>query len=123
MYKPTPVEMYNYDDYKEYLSNIIRNIEEDNKKDKAKIDELLDDYKNKPESVFNVSDDGIHSRMVVHRNTDYFIDAVGLSYRVFLRKHQYEDLKRELAYLNTDEGKNAYEMKMGRYSNTVLLWG
>ena len=121
MYRPTPIEMYNYDEYKEYIKNMINEIEEDNKKDKELIRKNLELYKDDPESVSYVSDDGINCRRVENKNIDYLVDIVGISYRVFLRKKQYKDLLDELDFLNTDEGKEAYINKMGRYSNIELL--
>ena len=122
MYRPTPIEMYNYDEYKEYIKNMIHEIEEDNKKDKEEIERYLDDYRENV-GVASVSDDGYNwRRKIVSRNTDSFIEAVGLSYKVYLRKKQYKDLLDELDFLNTDEGKEAYINKKDRYSNIELLW-
>ena len=121
MYRPTPIEMYNYDEYKEYIKNMICEIEEDNKKDKEEIRKNLELYKTDPESVSYVSIDGVNCRRVEKKNIDYLVDIVGLSYRVFLRKKQYKDLLDELEYLNTDKGKSDYINKKGKYSNTVIL--
>lgn len=113
--------MYNYDEYKEYIKNMINEIEEDNKKDKEEIEKYLDDYRENVE-VASVSDDGYHwKRKIVSRNTDSFIEAVGISYKVFLRKKRYKELIEELDFLNTDEGKEAYINKKDRYSNIELL--
>ena len=122
MYKPKYSEMYNYNDYKEYLKTIIKNIKKDNEKDKKEITKNLELYKNNPVNVFSVSNDGVHSKMVIEKNPDYFIEAVGLSHKVYLRNIQYKELLDELEYLETDKGKNDYINKKGRYSNTVLLW-
>lgn len=121
MYKPKYSEMYNYNDYKEYLKTIIKNIKKDNEKDKKEITKNLELYKNNPVNVFSVSNDGVHSKMVIEKNPDYFIEAVGLSHKVYLRNIQYKELLDELEYLETDKGKNDYINKKGRYSNTVLL--
>ena len=121
MYRPTPIEMYNYDEYKEYIKNMIHEIEEDNKKDKEEIEKYLDDYRENV-GVASVSDDGYYWRQkIVSRNTDSFIEAVGLSNKVYLRNTQYKKLLDELDFLNTDKGKEAYINKMGRYSNIELL--
>ena len=116
MYKMKPLEMYTYEEYKEYIRNMIHEIEEDNKKDKEEIKKNLKLYENDPVGIYTVSNDGINCKTVVDKNPDYFIEAVGISYRVFLRKKQYKELVDELDYLNTDEGKEAYINKTGIYS-------
>lgn len=121
MYKPTPVEMYSYEDYKDYLSGIIKKIEEDNKRDKKEVRDHLMEYKNDRSNVYSVSDDGIHWRRINNRDPEHFIEAVGITYRIFLRKQQLQDIMNELTYLNTDKGKKDYIEKKGKYSNTVLL--
>ena len=121
MYKPTPVEMYSYDEYKEYLSEIIKKIEEDNKRDKEEVRDHLMEYKNDRSNVYSVSDDCIHWRRIIDRDPEHFIEAVGISYRVFLRKQQLQEIMNELTYLTTDKGKQDYIEKKGKYSNTVLL--
>ena len=95
-------------------------IEEDNKKDIEEVEKYLDDYRENV-GVASVSDDGYNwRRKIVSRNTDSFIEAVGLSYRVFLRKKQYKELVDELDFLNTEDGKEAYINKKGKYSNIDL---
>ena len=122
MYKPTPVEMYSYEDYKDYLSGIIKKIEEDNKRDKKEVRDHLLEYKNDRSNVYSVSDDGIYWRRIIDRDPEHFIEAVGISYRIFLRKQQLQEIMNELTYLTTDKGKQDYIEKKGKYSNTVLLW-
>lgn len=121
MYKPKDSEMYNYNDYKEYLKTIIENIKKDNEKDTKEIETNLELYENNPLNVFSISNDGIHSEMVIEKDPYYFIEAVGLSYKVYLRNTQYNELLDELKYLETEEGKNDYINKKGKYSNTALL--
>lgn len=121
MYKPTPVEMYSYEDYKDYLSGIIKKIEEDNKRDKEEIRDHLMEYKNDRSNVYSTSDDGIYWRRIIDRDPEHFIEAVGLSHKVYLRNTRYKELLDELEYLETDKGKNDYINKKGKYSNTVLL--
>lgn len=121
MYRPTPIEMYNYDEYKEYIKNMIHEIEEDNKKDNEEIRKNLRLYEIDPESISYISTDGVNCRRIENKNIDYLVDIVGLCYRVFLRKKQYKDLLDELEYLNTEEGKEAYINKKDRYSNIELL--
>ena len=121
MYKPTPVEQFSYEDYKEYISNMINEIKEDNKKDVESIEYNLKLYNENPDAVSYVSMDGVNCKRVEHKNPNYFIEAVGLSNKVYLRNAQYKKLLDELDYLNTEEGKQDYINKKGRYSNTVLL--
>ena len=121
MYKPTPVEQFSYEDYKEYISNMINEIKEDNKKDVESIRENLRLYNTNPEGVSYVSIDGINCVRVENKNPNYFIEAVGLSNKVYLRNMQCKKLSDELDYLNTEDGKQEYIEKKGRYSNTVLL--
>ena len=121
MYRPTPIEMYNYDEYKEYIHHIIQEIENDNEKDKEEIKKNLKLYKEDPSIINRTVDGDIEINLDYLVNTDYLINVVGLCYIVFLRKKQYKELLDELDFLNTEDGKEAYINKKDRYSNIELL--